>query len=599
MKNRNMQTAPTLTEYLYNIGHASAHIALRARGQYSQFIADLNGKQTADLIAEALTEYTTTASDSRADHASKRAKAETLWKEADKLYKLADKITTTSADAIKYIERADQLSAEADRMTDSATADREYAEDTERDHNSRIFSDREDVVHEAITAYLEAMNGNDWSDHDQRERAFVTAIKSAGAYAHKLASCAGATHNSTKVISMTEDEKNRAKDNGENITEDEAEQRASATRADIIRKYGSIDEKIPFATRGAMLDGWTTYEHRNTKHHQGWYKVTHYKRIAPKPINEEALNVAIRRDLFDSYDLQELMKLGKFTEREACVLCLMAEVASEENGVFPSDEGEAVARAGQTAVNEYRAECDARKRACTVQKSRDNIEREFKRKADQKRKRAELEEAFKLCGTPATAIDKAVSRFREKLEKAVLETHRRNTEPMYRGATPRPEAIPTVTVYADQSQPRTEYSTIRPVFVESDYKPTSAEQDKRKERAQAIVTRQTITPTRPTADEYRALWNMWDTLSQYRADLPKDERRAETLSRKAKEARQTANEARQTANQYDKHDHSPEARRARISAGRAEDEAGRLEARAKDYARDVQTMRDYISRYTR
>ena len=597
--NRDRHTVPTFAEYLQQIGHASTHIALRARAQYSKFIADLNRKQYADIIAEALTDYNATATTARASHNTKRSKAETRRAEAEKLYRLADKLTTSAEDALEYLAEADRLSIEADHLTESATADREYAEDTEREHQSCTFSDREDVVHESIIAYLEYMNGKDWSDPDTRASAFITAIKTAGAYAHKLAGSAGATHNSTKVISMTEDEQRTANANGENITEQEAERRASATRADIIRKYGSIDERIPFSTSGAMLDGWTTYEKRNTKRHQGWYKVTHYKRIAPQPINTEALNVAIRTDLFESYDLQELVTIAKFTERESCVLCLMAEVTAEENGIFPSDEAQTVAEAGQEAVNKYRTECDQRKRACTVQKSRDNIEREFKRRADQKRKTAELEKAFEMCGTSASAIDMAVSRFRAKLEKAVLETHRRNTERVYRGATPRPEAIPSVTVYSNQTAPVTIYSTVSPVFIESDQKPASDHAQREKERIQRIVNRYTITPSRTTAEEYRALWNMWDTLTQYRADLPKDERRAETLRRKAEEASQTASRARATADSYSKRDHSTEARTARIEAERAEDEARRLEARAKDYAQDVQRMRDFISRHSK
>ena len=57
MNNRNMHTAPTFTEYLYNhVGHPATHIALRARAQYSTFVADLNRKQYADRITASVTE---------------------------------------------------------------------------------------------------------------------------------------------------------------------------------------------------------------------------------------------------------------------------------------------------------------------------------------------------------------------------------------------------------------------------------------------------------------------------------------------------------------------------------------------------------------
>lgn len=597
--NRNIQTAPTFTEYLYNMAHTATHIALRARGQYSQFIADLNRNQYRDRIAEALAEYSQTADENRQSHSAHRAKADTLRAEADRLYKLADNVTTAPADRRAYLDRADELSAEADRQTDEATTARQYAEDTESAHNHTTLTDREDIVHEAITAYLEAMSGNDWSDPDTRDEAFLTAIKRAGAYAHTLASMSGATHNSTTVISMTEDEKHRAQQNGEAITDEEAECRARATRADIIRKYGSLDQKIPFSTRGGMLDGWTTYEHRNTPRHKGYFKVTHYKRIAPKPINEEALNVSIRRDFTDNYDVSELVTLAKLSEREALALCLLAEVDAEEDGIFPTDEAQAVADAGQKAVNEYRAQCDERKKACTVQKSRDNIERQFKRQADQKRQSAEIREAFTLCGTSKTALDMTVSRFRAKLEKAVQETYRQNTAPVFRGLIPQPVTVPTVTVYSDQSAPVTEYSTISPAWIESTRKPYDAHMERMKREAERIVNRQTINPNRPTADEYRALWAMLDTLNQTRADLPKEERRAEILKRKAQEAHQNAQEARRTADSYSKEDKSEEARKARRTASEAEQTANEYTRRAREQAHDVQNMRDFISEYTR
>lgn len=615
MNNRNTQTAPTFTEYLYNMAHTATHIALRARGQYSAFIADLNRNQYRDRIAEALVEYSQTADENRKSHSAHRAKADTLRAEADRLYKLADNVTTQPADRRAYLDRADELSAEADRQTDEATNRRQYAEDTESAHNHTTLTDREDIVHEAITAYLEYMSGKDWSDNDTRDEAFLTAIKRAGAYAHTLASMSGASHNSTTIINMTEDEKKRAEQNGETITDKEAERRAEATRKDIATRYGRIDiirdgehethvynldsVRVPFSTRAGMLDGWVTYEHRNTPQHKGYFKVTHYKRVAPKPINEDALNVAIRQDFTDNYDLQELINLAKLSEREALALCLLAEVDAEEDGIFPSDEAQAIAEAGQKAVNEYRAQCDERKRACTVQKSRDNIERQFKRKADQTRQSAEIREAFTICGTTATALDMTVSRFRAKLEKAIAKTHEQNTAPVFRGLIPQPVTAPTVTIYSDQSAPATEYSTVNPTWTESTRRPYDGHAERMKAHAQKIVDRQTIKPNRPTADEYRALWAMWDTISQTRTDLPKEERRAEILKRKAEKAHQSAQEARRTADSYSKEDRSEEARKARRTAREAEQTANDYTRRAREQVHDVQNMRDFISQHTR
>lgn len=598
--NRNTQPTPTMTaEYLYSIGHASAYIALRARGQYSAFIADLNRNQYSDRIAEAFAEYASRADQYRASHSAHRAKAETLREEAERLYAIADNVTTQPADRRAYIDRADELSREADRQTDRATAEREQAEDTERTHNSATISNREDVVHEAITAYLEFMNGKDWNSEEAHKDAFLQAIKRAGAYAHTLASISGATHTSTTVISMTEDEKHRATQNGETITDEEAERRARATRADIIRKYGSLDQKQPFATRGGMLDGFVTYEHRDTPRHKGYFKVTHYKRIAPKPINDEALNIAIRDDFTANYDLQELLKLGKFSEREACALCLLAEVDAEEANIFPSDEAQTVAEAGQKAVDDFRAQCDERKKACTVQKSRDNIERQFKRNADQKRQQAEIREAFKLCGTSENALDMAISRFRAKLEKAIEETHRQNTAPVFRGLIPQPEAMPTVTVYSDQSTPATEYSTITPAWIESPTKPHNSHDENMKREAERTIERMTIKPDRMTAEDYRALWAIMDTISHTREELPNEARRADILKRKAEEAHQSAQEARRTADSYSQSDRSPEARRARLEAVQAEENAQNYSRRAREQAQDVQRMRDFIKEHTR
>ena len=150
MTNRHMHTAPTLTEYLYShIGHPATHIALRPRAHFSEFIRDLNSRQYTDRIAEALADYMQEADSLRNSHSAKRAHADTISAEADRLYSLANSATINADTRRAYMNRADELSTTAEAIKQSATLDRETAEDAERDHNSRTLSDREDVVHEA------------------------------------------------------------------------------------------------------------------------------------------------------------------------------------------------------------------------------------------------------------------------------------------------------------------------------------------------------------------------------------------------------------------------------------------------------------------
>lgn len=612
MKDYRNQTPPTLPEYLYNVGHTAVYIALRARGQYSEFITRLNLNQYADRITEQAADYMTTATEYRAQHATHRAHADTMREEAEHLYTLADSYTATPTDRAAYLHRADELSTAAEQESQRATDARESAEDTEQEHSTRLFSDREDVTHEAICAYLDTMSGENWSDQEARDRAFMAAIKAAGAYAARLAAAKGATNNATKVISMIEDERQRAAKQGETITDEQAAQRAAAKRADIIRKYGSLDVKIPFSTRGAMLDGWTTYEHRDTPKYKGWYMVQHYKRIAPAPIDEAAQNVAIRKDIFDNYDVSELIAIGKFSEREARILSLLAEI----NGEAPaSDEAQAVADAGQTAVNAYRAECDARKRACTVQESRDRIERQFSHTADRVRRDAELTAAYAICGASdnPSAVRTAISTLRARVNNAISAAQHDAPPTISRdtiSARP-PRVTVTITSAPDtrtnaQRQRGKEYATqcinwtSRATITEDTSTSAAPVRDSRlTAQHDAPAPRPVWTPSAAQLDAQRAALDYWTREHQ------RDSRRAEILADRAKTAQQAAADAQRAADAYSTSDHSDPARAARIAATSARQAAQDAQRRAEQAAHDrdedasrAASLTDYISRHS-
>lgn len=612
MKDYRNQTPPTLPEYLYNVGHTAAYIALRARGQYSEFLRSLNTNQYADRITEQAADYMTTATEYRAQHAQHRTHADTLREEADRLYTLADSYTATPTDRAAYLHRADELSTAAERESQRAGDKREAAEDTEQEHSTRLFSDREDVTHEAICAYLDTMSGEDWSNQDARDRAFLAAIKAAGAYAARLAAAKGATNNATKVISMTEDERQRATKQGETITAEEAAQRAAAKRADIIRRYGNLDVKIPFPTRGAMLDGWTTYEHRDTPKYKGWYMVQHYKRIAPAPIDETAQNVAIRKDIFDNYDVSELVSIGKFSEREAHVLSLLAEI----NGETPaSDEAQAVADAGQTAVNAYRAECDTRKRACTVQASRDRIERQFASAADRVRRDAELTAAYAICGASdsSSAIRTAISTLRARVDNAISAAQHDAPPTISRdtiSAQP-PRVTVTITSAPDtrtsaQRQHGSEYATMcinwtsRATITEDTSTSAAPVRDNRlTTQHNAPAPRPVWTPSAAQLDAQRAALDYWTREHQ------RDSRHAQILFDRAQHAQRAAEDAQRAADAYSTSDHSDPARAARIAATSARQAAQDAQRRAEQAAHDrdedasrAASLTDYISRHS-
>lgn len=392
-------TVPTYAEHLQSVGHAAAYIAIRARTRTSAqaFLQDLQNRQYSDRRREALPDYAAEALQLRADHDHARELAQATQEAADRVSRAARSVTAAPADRAKAAEDVAALAKAAAAYRREAAEALAQAEAIEKVISDTTTSDRADITQAAILAYLEGMQGEDWSNTDSRDSAFYTAIKAAGRAVHALAASKGHPHTKTKVKPITPE-----------------------AAAEFAATYGE-GAKVAFSVRGGASAGYITVEHRASAHFPaGYYMIYHYKTYTPKPL-EAAENEASTKDTPTVEEAERAADRAHLSERERRIIALLDEANT-------TPEAATVAAAGVEAIEAHRAETAARIAAADTQRKRQRIARERAKLEDKTRAAAELAAAMTAAGVPEAAHRMTKSRMREKLEKAIAR---------------KPEALPT------------------------------------------------------------------------------------------------------------------------------------------------------------
>lgn len=262
-------TNTTTAENLYEVAERAVYIALRARHEKSglQFLAELqnawsNDKRTrhADEIAEQIADTERTLDEYRQDLEFYTARA--------------NRLTLSDIDRRTAFAIAEEIRAEIKRNG-------EHLANLYKAFNTS-YSDRADLVQIAveqllinernpapITAKVLASYGVETADElteDERTEAqnranFRAIINAVGRGIGTLATPEALNRTTTKAEKITPEEANNYR-----------------------TIYGSIgkDIHIPHTTkRTRASDCYITIEERNTKTQKGWYKVYHYKTVAP------------------------------------------------------------------------------------------------------------------------------------------------------------------------------------------------------------------------------------------------------------------------------------------------------------------------------
>ena len=174
--NRNTQTVPTLAEHIQSAGQAAAYIAIRARAQYSEDLADLQAQQYNDRRREALPDYAAEALTLRAEADQLRELAQAAQEQADRLHKAATAIATSQSDRAQLEASAKAIAQTAAKYRREAAALVAEANDIEQYISDTSTSDRADIVQAATAAYLEAMT--DYSPaYKASRRALALAVR--------------------------------------------------------------------------------------------------------------------------------------------------------------------------------------------------------------------------------------------------------------------------------------------------------------------------------------------------------------------------------------------------------------------------------------
>lgn len=276
-------TTRATAEELYNQAEKAVYIALRARHEKSglQFLAELQNAQTTDRkarnninIAEQMTPH--------------EKALDELIQERDELEKGLAFVTRQSVS----LKNSEDIRREYTKLIKQHTARLELISNrikNERDTIADLFkqlettyTDRADLTQTAVLTMLEleqepapiknnvlALYGVDTVEElteEERTQAqeqanFRAVINAVGKSINTLATPEALNRTTTKAEPITEEQVN-----------------------EFIRIYGGIgnEHKAPhIAKRSRATDCYITIEERHTKTQNGFYKVTHYKTVAP------------------------------------------------------------------------------------------------------------------------------------------------------------------------------------------------------------------------------------------------------------------------------------------------------------------------------
>lgn len=276
-------TTRTTAEELYNQAEKAVYIALRARHEKSglQFLADLQNAQTTDRKAR----NNATIAEQMTPH---EKALEELIQERDELQKGLQFVTRQSVNLKnsedirrEYAKLIKQHTAKLDHINNRIKHERDTIADLFKQLET-TYTDRADLTQTAVLKILEleqepapiksnvlAVYGVESVEElteEEREQAqeqanFRAVINAVGKSINTLATPEALNSTKTKVQPITEEEVN-----------------------EFIHIYGGIgnEYKAPHtAKRSRQSDCYITIEERHTKTQNGFYKVTHYKTIAP------------------------------------------------------------------------------------------------------------------------------------------------------------------------------------------------------------------------------------------------------------------------------------------------------------------------------
>jgi hypothetical protein len=277
MNKNTMNQTTTKEQELYNTANKAVYIALRARHEKSglQFLAELQNQTANDNrafnnrnIAEQITELEEL-------HESHRKGFEFFNARANRL--TLDAIERTTAFSL-----AEDLRAKAESERQQITTLYKELE--------RTLSDRADLVQDAILKLLEleqepAIVSTAILDQFQEGALIDELTEEQQAEAQSIANFKAVINAVGRAIN------NLASPEVLNSTKTRVQEATLEEIADYMLNYGYTNEqgqltldgvKIPHQTKRAReSDCYITIEHRNTKTQQGYYKVYHYRTIAP------------------------------------------------------------------------------------------------------------------------------------------------------------------------------------------------------------------------------------------------------------------------------------------------------------------------------
>lgn len=428
MKNKpttNHDQNPDQTE-LYRIGGAAAYIAIRARNSngWTQYLHSLANCWKRDEIMTHLHEVAERGGAAMLEHDAARAAQDAAEQEAERYERIAAAITTTPEAREEAAAAAAAFRAVAAHHAARAEAAGGQAEDIARIISTGTTSDRLDVVHAAIVAYMEQAQARDMTQEPERDAAFYAAIQAAGRHITLQAAAKGTQQCTTKVEKVVDTLRKQqprpttqaAQEQQEKALEQAAEKALQAWES----VYG-IGGKEPFAVRGAATAGYITMERRATKRYNGIYKVYHYKTINIRPL-DEAVNLEAVGGLVA--DVDEVIPRAGLTDRQREIVRLLA---STDPVLYDSLDAQTAAavdrinRAGVEAVSAHQQETAQRVAAAPTQSRRKRIERERARQLDSVRAAAKTAAAIREIvpgATPAQVAD--IKRgIKGKLQKAL------------------------------------------------------------------------------------------------------------------------------------------------------------------------------------
>lgn len=358
-------------------GHRAAHVRLAAvyRASGLDLMRELADQQQRDKLHEDMPRIAAEIGERQREHDAATAAA-------DILDRIAERTSTGAAQRRAAEQQRDKLRAAAKKATnDIRTLETKMADLT--------ASDRADISQEAALTFYQTGD-------------FKTACKAAGQAITAMRSHNAIDATRTQVTKIDRAEYDRMKERFPDMP------KRDPKTHDII---GFQPFHIPHIGRKGVQNGFITYEYRNTKRHQGFYKVLHYATVAPVTFYEAYKDNDESNDTHPA-DIVRSKSTAVDNQQDAEDLAALAADLAEYTAAFTATERDRLAnlihmmmdttaaQAGADAVAQYRSENPNGK------------------KAEEAREKAMLDSAFSRMGIGGENARKILQRMREKYSAA-------------------------------------------------------------------------------------------------------------------------------------------------------------------------------------